>query len=84
MPSYFFVSELTGKMELDVLEVLLRHGEHIARVGEEDVAALLVLGHILVLALLEVLQLGLVVALYPAGLVQVDGLPAALGVVLVL
>ena len=71
-------------MELDMLEVLLRHRQHIAGVGQEHVAPLLILRHILILALLEVLQLLLVVALYPAGLIQMHGLPAALGVVLVL
>lgn len=77
-------SELARKVELDVLEVHLRHLEHVARVGQEDVAALAVLGHVLVLALLEGFELGGVIALDPAGLVEADGLPAALGVVLVL
>ena len=71
-------------MELDVLEVLLRHGEHVARVGQEDVAAFLVLGHVLVFAFFEVFQFCGVVALYPAGLVEVDGFPAATGIILVL
>ena len=71
-------------MELDVLEVLLGHREDIAGVGEEDIAALLVLGHVLVFTLLEVLELLRVVALYPAGLIEVDGLPTALGIILVL
>ena len=71
-------------MKFDSLKVLLRHRQHVARVGQENIAALLVLGHVLILALLEVLQLLLVVALYPARLIQVDRLPAALGIVLVL
>jgi hypothetical protein len=44
-------------------EVLLCHAEHIARVGEEHVSALYVLGHVLILALLEVLQLLRIVGL---------------------
>ena len=71
-------------MEPDMFEVLLCHAEHIARVGKEHVSALYVLGHVLILALLEVLQLLRIVGLYPASLVQVDRFPAALGVVLVL
>ena len=67
-----------------MLEVHLRHLEHVARVGQEDVAPLAVLGHVLVLALLEGFELGRVVALDPAGLVEAHGFPAALGVVLVL
>ena len=42
-------SKLGGKVELDVFEVLLRHGEYIAGISEEDIAAFLVLGHILLL-----------------------------------
>ena len=71
-------------MELDVLKVLLRHRQHIAGVGEEHIAPFLVLSHILVLALLEGFQFLLVVARNPAGLIQVNGFPTALGVVLVL
>ena len=78
------LSELTCEVELDMLEVLLCHGEHIAGVGKEYVAAVLVLRHVLVFALLEVLQLLLVVALHPAGFVQMYRFPAALGVILVL
>lgn len=73
-------------MELDMFEILLSHGQDITAVGEEDVTTLSVLGHILVLTLLEVLHLGLVTGftLYPASLVEADGLPTALGIVLVL
>ena len=56
-------------MEFDVLEVFLRHAQHIAAVGEEHVAPLTVLGHILVFALLEILQFLFVVRLYPTGFV---------------
>ena len=78
-----FLSKLGGKVELDVLEVLLRHGEHIAGISEEDVAAFLVLGHILIFALLEVFEFSSIVTLYPASLIEVDWLPTALGIILV-
>ena len=65
-------------------EVLLSHGEDVARLSKEDVAAILVGGHELHLAALEVAQLFFVVGLHPAGLVETDRLPAALGVVFVL
>ena len=71
-------------METDVLKVLLCHLQHVARVGEEHVAPVAVLGHVLVFALLEKFELRRVVAFNPAGLVKVDRLPAALGVVFVL
>ena len=45
--------ELARKMEADILEILLCHREHVSRVGQEYIAALAVLGHILVLAFLE-------------------------------
>ena len=77
-------SELAGEVELDVLEVLLGHAEDVAGIGEEDVAAFLVLSHVLILAFLEVLELLFVVARNPAGLVEMDGLPTALGIVLIL
>ena len=48
-------------MELDVLEVLLRHGEDIAAVGKEHITTLTVFCHILVFAALEILQFCLVV-----------------------
>ena len=67
-----------------MFEVLLRHREYITRVSEEHIAPLLVLGHILIFALLEVLQLGIVITLYPAGLIEMYRLPAALGVILIL
>lgn len=71
-------------MESDVLEVFLSHLQHIARVGKEDVATLFVLGHILIFALLEVVEFLLVIALYPTGLIQMNGLPTTLGIILVL
>ena len=60
-------SEFRGEVEPDILEILLREGESVARVGEEDVAAVLVDGHVGVLAAFEVGQLRGVVALDPAG-----------------
>ena len=71
-------------MEFHMFKVLLSHAEHITRVGKEHIAAVTVLCHILILALLESLKLGRVVALYPTSLVEMDGLPTTLGVVLVL
>ena len=76
-------SELRGEVEADVLEILLRQRQPVARVGEEDVAAVLVDGHVGVLAALEIGQLRGVVALDPAGFVDRDRLPAAGGVVFV-
>ena len=78
------ILELTREVELDVLKVLLCHAQHIAGVGEEDITAFYVLGHILILTLLEVFKFGCIITLYPASLVEMDGLPAALGIVLVL
>ena len=71
-------------MEFDSLEVLLRHREHIATVGQEHIPTLLILGHILVLTLLEVLQFLRIVTFNPTSLIEMNGLPTALGVVLVL
>ena len=71
-------------MELDVFEVFLRHGENITRVSEEDITTLLILRHILVLTLLEILELRIIVALYPTSLVEMHWFPTTLRVVLVL
>ena len=76
--------KLRCKVELNLFEILLRHAQHVAAIGQENIAAFLVLGHILILTLLKVLQLLRIVALYPAGLVEMYGLPTTLGVVLVL
>ena len=65
-------------------EVLLSHTQHIARISEEHIAALNILCHILVLTLLEVLQFLLIVSLNPTCLMQMNRLPTALGIVLVL
>ena len=63
---------------------MLRHRQHVARVGKEYVASVAILCHILILALLELVEFLGVVALYPACLVQMNGFPAAFGVILVL
>ena len=71
-------------MEFDVLEILLRHREDVAGIGEEDIPVVFILRHILILTLLEILQFSRIVAFYPAGLMQMHRLPATLGVVFVL
>ena len=71
-------------MEFDILVVILRHLEDVAAICHKDVATLFVLRHILGFAFLEHLQLGFVVALYPAGLVHLQWLPTAFGLVLML
>ena len=64
----FVFLEFAGEMEADMLEVLLRHLKHIARVSEEDIAAFAVLRHVLVFTLLEVLEFFGRIALNPASL----------------
>ncbi len=64
-------------------KIVLRHLQHVIGVGHEHIAALAVCGHELVLALFEGFQRSLVVALYPARLVERQRLPAALSAVLV-
>ena len=76
--------EFTGEMELDVFEILLRHLKHIVAVGQKHVTAFAVLRHVLVLAFLEIVELNLVITLYPASLVQVGGLPTAKRIVFIL
>lgn len=71
-------------MELDMLEVYLGHLQHVAAVGQEDITALHIGSHELVLAFLERLQLCLIITLYPAGLVKAGGLPTAQSVILML
>ena len=77
-------SELGGKVELDVFEIFLGHGENITRVSEEHITALLVLRHVLVLTLLKILELRIIVALYPTSLVEMHRFPTTLRVVFVL
>lgn len=73
-------------MEANVFEVLLSHSQYVAGVGEKDVTVVTVFGHVLILALLEFFELGFVARFYlnPTGLVERNGLPAALCVVFVL
>ena len=46
--------KLRCEVEANILEILLRKGESVAGVGEEDIAAVLIDSHIRVLATLEV------------------------------
>lgn len=66
-------------MEIDGGEVRTGHLENVVGVGEEYVAAHGVGGHELVFALLEGFECFGVVAFNPAGFVERDRLPAALG-----
>ena len=63
-------------MEAYLGEVLLRHRQYIARVGQIDITTNKVLRHELRLTLLEVLELCRVIAFDPACLVEADRLPA--------
>ena len=76
--------ELTCKVESDALEIHLRHLQHIGAIRQEDIPTLAILRHVLEFALLECLQLGGIVALYPARLVQAQRLPTAFGGVFIL
>ena len=70
-------------METHVGEVLLRHGEDVGGVGQVDVAALVIGGHVLGFAAHEAVERSLVVALDPAGFVEGERIPATLRAVLV-
>ena len=61
-------------MELDMLEVFLSHTQDITTVGKKHITTILILCHILILALLEILQFSLVVTLYPTSFVQMNWL----------
>lgn len=50
-----------------MLEVHLRHLQHISAVGQEHIPTLAVFRHVLVFALLEGFQLRRIIALNPAG-----------------
>ena len=75
---------LRCKLECDILEILLRNSQCVACVGEEYIAAMLVYGHVGVLAALEVGELLGILRLNPAGLVDGDGFPATLRAILML
>ena len=79
---FLYKLEFAGEVETDFGEVALCHLEYIARIGEEYVASLAVESHKLVLAALEGFERVGIVALYPACLVEVNRLPAALCAIL--
>ena len=62
--------ELARKVELDMLEVHLRHLQHISAVRQEHIPTLAVFRHVLVFALLEGFQFSRIIALNPAGFIQ--------------
>ena len=64
-------------MEPDILEVLLCECQCVARIGQIDIASVFIDSHVGVFAPLEVSQLGGIVALDPACLVDRNRLPAA-------
>ena len=70
-------------MELDVLEILLGHLKHIARISKEHITSFPVLCHILILTLLECLKFSVVIALHPTCLVETGWFPTAQSIVLV-
>ena len=71
------------KVELYLRKILLRHRQHIRRVGQIHIPPFMVNSHILRLTLLETVEHCFIVAFYPACLVKVDRFPAALRSVLV-
>ena len=69
---------LRCELEADIFEVLLSNSQRVACISKEYIAAMLIDGHIGVLAALEISELSLVVRLYPACLVDRYRLPATL------
>ena len=67
-----------------MLEVHLRHLQHISAVRQEHIPTLAVFRHILVFALLEGFQFSRIIALNPAGFIQTERFPTALRTVFVL
>ena len=63
-----------------MFKIFLSHREDISRVSKEHITSLLILRHVLILALLEILKLLRIIALYPTCLVEMNGLPATLGI----
>ena len=61
--------EFACKMEADILEVILCHLKHIARVSKEYIATFAVLCHVLILTLLEIFKFNRVVTFNPTCLV---------------
>ena len=56
-------------MELNIREILLSHHQYIAGISQIDITAIFVYRHILRLPLLEIVQHGSIVALYPASFI---------------
>ena len=81
---FLYKLEFAGEVELDMLKVLLRHIENVTRIGKEDIASVFVLCHVLILTLLEIVEFLLIIALYPASFMEMNRLPTALGIVLIL
>ena len=71
-------------MEFDVREFLLRKSQCVACISQEHIAVMLILRHIGVLAAFEILQLLIVITLYPTSLMYRYRLPATLRSVLML
>ena len=67
-----------------MLEVHLRHLQHISAVRQDHIPTLAVFRHVLVFALLEGFQFSRIIALNPAGFIQTERLPTALRTVFVL
>ena len=70
-------------MEFDIGEILLCHHQHIAGIGQIDIAALFVERHILSFTAFEVFKSGSIVAFYPASLIEADRFPLTLRTVFV-
>lgn len=75
---YIILLELAGKVEADLGEIVLCHGEHKLGVGKEYIASFTVESHELMFAFLEGLECGRIIAFYPTGLVHRHWLPTAL------
>ena len=67
-----------------MLEVHLRHLQHISAIGQEHIPTLAVFGHVLVFALLEGFQFSRIIALNPAGFIQTERHPTSLRTVFIL
>ena len=70
-------------MKLDVLKIHLCHLKHITAIGQEYIASVTVFRHILILTFLESFQFSRIIAFNPAGFIQTQRFPAALGIVFI-
>ena len=61
---------LGGELKHYILEILLRQRQRVARIGKEDVAAMLIDSHVSMLASLEIGKLRLIFGLNPTRLVN--------------